>query len=110
MMTVVCNSTPLIALSRIGKFELLNTYFGDVYVPQAVFDEVVTHGGDLYGAKEVRAADWIKVEKVKNKIAVESLCVILDRGESEAIILAKEKNTLLIIDTFLTLKANLIKK
>lgn len=38
-MTVVCNSTPLIALSRIGTFELLNTYFGDVYIPQAVFDK-----------------------------------------------------------------------
>ncbi len=98
MIAIVCDSTPLIALSRIGRFELLKTYFGDVYIPQAVYDEVVTRGGNLYGAEEVRYADWIKVKEVENKIAVDSLCLMLDRGESEAIILAKEKSAFLIID------------
>jgi len=98
MMIVVCNSTPLIALSRIGKLELLREYFSEVYIPQEVYDEVVTRGEGLSGAKEVKSADWIKVEVVTNEIAVDSLCTTLDRGESEAIVLAREKNALLILD------------
>ncbi len=33
MMIVVCNSTPLIALSRIGKLNLLREYFSEVHIP-----------------------------------------------------------------------------
>lgn len=97
-MTVVCNSTPLIALSRIGRLELLKEYFGEVYIPQEVYNEVVTRGGGLFGAKEVASVDWIKVKEVTNRIAVDSLSTNLDRGESEAVVLAKERNVLLVID------------
>jgi len=97
-MNVVSNSTPLIALSRIHRFSLLNDYFGAVLIPQEVYEEVVTRGGDLYGAEEVASAEWIKVEDVKNRIAVDSLSIALDKGEAEAIVLAKEKDGMLIID------------
>jgi len=97
-MTTVSNSTPLIALSKIGKIELLHEYFGQIYIPKAVYEEVVVNGGILYGAEEVAKADWIIVEDVGNALAVESLSMYLDAGESEAIVLAKEKDCLLIID------------
>lgn len=63
-----------------------------------MYEEVVVNGGILYGAEEVAKADWIIVEDVGNTLAVESLSMYLDAGESEAIVLAKEKNGLLIID------------
>ena len=97
-MIVVSNSTPLIALSRINKFGLLREYFGEIHIPEEVFDEVVTRGGNLSGAEEAASAEWIKVGNVGNKIAVESLSITLDRGEAEAIVLAREKDALLIID------------
>ena len=97
-MATVSNSTPLIALSKIGKIELLREYFGQIYIPKAVYEEVVVNGGILYGAEEVAKADWIIVEDVGNALAVESLSMYLDAGESEAIVLSKEKNCLLIID------------
>ncbi len=97
-MTTASNSTPLIALSKIGKIELLREYFGQIYIPKAVYEEVVVNGGILYGAEEVAKADWIIVENVENTLAVESLSMYLDAGESEAIVLAKEKDCLLIID------------
>lgn len=63
-----------------------------------MYEEVVTRGGDLFGAEEVASAEWIKVENVKNRIAVDSLSIALDKGEAEAIVLAREKDGMLIID------------
>ena len=97
-MVVVANSTPLIALSKIGLFELLKEYFEEVIITSEVYAEVVTRGGDLFGAREVSTSEWIKIIDPDNRLAVESLSVHLGRGEAEAIILAKEKNALLIID------------
>ena len=97
-MNVVSNSTPLIALSRINKFSLLREYFGEIYIPEEVYDEVVTRGGNLFGAEEVASAEWIKIENVKSIIAVKSLSIALDKGEAEAIVLAREKDAMLIID------------
>ncbi len=97
-MVVVANSTPLIALSKLGLFELLKEYFGEVAIPKEVYDEVITRGDDLFGAKEVSTSKWIKIIEPRNKLAVDSLSVHLGKGEAEAIILAKEKNTLLLID------------
>ncbi len=33
---IVANSTPLIALSKIGLFDLLHEYFGEVTIPKEV--------------------------------------------------------------------------
>ena len=96
---VVSNSTPLIALSRIGQFTILKKYFSEINIPKAVYDEVVIQGGELYGAKEVKNLKWVNVQEVKNYLAVDALKASLDDGESEAIILAIElKANLLLID------------
>ncbi len=58
-MVIVANSTPLIALSKIGLFELLNEYFGEVIIPNEVYEEVVTRGGDMFGAKEVSNSERV---------------------------------------------------
>lgn len=53
---VVSNSTPLIALSRIGRFNLLKELFHEIVVPDAVFSEVVTSGKGRAGSKELESA------------------------------------------------------
>jgi uncharacterized protein len=97
-MTAVSNSTPLIALAKINRLDLLKDYFGEIYIPKEVYDEVVRRGGNLAGSSEVASCIWIKVEPVKNKMAVETLSLSLDKGEAEAIVLSREKKSLLIID------------
>lgn len=97
-MIAVSNSTPLIALSKINRLNLLKEYFHDVYIPEEVYDEVVRRGGELAGASEVASCNWIKVQQVKNRMAVETLSLTLDMGEAEAIVLSKEMDALLIID------------
>jgi hypothetical protein len=49
-MIAVSNSTPLIALAKINRLDLLKDYFGKIYIPEEVYDEVVRRGGDLAGS------------------------------------------------------------
>ncbi|SHE91391.1 Predicted nucleic acid-binding protein, contains PIN domain [Desulforamulus putei DSM 12395] len=89
---IICNSGPLITLSKIGYLHLLPAIFGRIFIPEAVYNEVVENGAGLPGAEEVRNADFIRVLKVENQLAVNILLGHLDLGETEVIVLAKEKN------------------
>ncbi len=90
-MIVVSNSTPLIGLASIGRFDLLRSLFQKLYVPQAVYHETVVTGRDEGGAKrEVSVADWIETVAVQDRLAVEVLLDELDLGEAETIVLARE--------------------
>lgn len=101
MKKVICNASPLIALSNISQINLLKDLFQKIIIPQAVYEEVVDEGKDRPGALEVKNAvgKWIEVYKVKNLNEVKALRAILDKGESEVIVLAQEINAdLLILD------------
>lgn len=90
-MLVVSNTTPLIGLASIQRFNLLHQIFGKIYIAQAVYDEAVASGREVGGAKkEVSAASWIETVNVKDRLAVEVLLDELDLGEAETIILARE--------------------
>jgi len=89
-MKVVSNSTPLIALSRINELGLLHTLFGTIIIPAAVYNEVVLEGAGRPGVKEVANTSWIIKREVQNLLAVSMLQMDLDRGEAEAVVLAKE--------------------
>lgn len=90
-MIVVSNTTPLVGLATIQRFDLLNQLFGEIVIPQAVFAEAVVKGREEGGAKsEVSSATWIKTAQVKDRLAVEVLLDELDLGEAETIVLARE--------------------
>ena len=90
-MIVVSNTTPLIGLASIQRFDVLQQLFGEVYIPQAVYDEAVVAGSEAGGAKrEVSAAAWIKTVSVKDRLAVDVLLDELDLVEAETIVLARE--------------------
>ncbi len=92
-MIVVSDTTPLIGLSSIGRLELLRELFEEVYIPQAVFDETVTHGrGESEAKREVANADWIHIVDAKDTLAVNILLDEMDLGEVETIVLASEMN------------------
>lgn len=93
-MIVVSNTTPLIGLASIGRFELLHRLFGEIHIPRAVYDESVTAGYEEGGAKhEVSDANWIKTVNIVDRLAVEVLLDDLDIGEAEVIVLASELNS-----------------
>lgn len=88
-MIVVSNTTPLIGLASVQQFSLLPKLFGEIHIPQAVYEEAYLAGGVKY---PIPTADWIKVVSVKDRLAVEVLLDELDLGEAETIVLARELN------------------
>ena len=90
-MIVVSDSSVLIALSRIGRLDILPQLFGQVMIPAAVAAEInAKHQGT-----EI-SAPWLQVVNVRNTSLANELMRFgqdrnkLDKGESEAIVLAIE--------------------
>jgi len=92
-MIVVANTTPLIGLASIQRFDVLNHVFGDIVIAQAVHDEIMNTGGRKKTAQhEVSTSPWLQVKQIQDRLAVEVLLDELDIGEAETIVLAREIN------------------
>lgn len=95
MTTVLCNAGPLIALGKLNRLELLAELYGQVRIPRAVYDEAVTQGL-AFGAPDARtirlfwqAKNWPIIEVNAAMHAAYKPPVILDRGETEVLALAR---------------------
>lgn len=96
-MIVVSDSSPLIALARVGHLHLLQSLFGEVLVPSAVWDEVVQ--ADRPDVTQIVSAEWVKVVAVPDDSYLLALRTEVDRGEAEAIALAADVGAdLLLLD------------
>jgi len=89
-MIVVSNSSPLIALGRVGRLDLLPAVFDRIVIPEAVYHEVVVNAPSTAGANVLRNASWLTVRPIQDTIRRDYLLSSLDIGESEAIVLAQE--------------------
>jgi len=89
---VVSNAGPLISLSSINQLNLLKLLFGTVFIPQAVYREVVILGDNRPGQTEVLKADWIRQLNVGSTAMSRLMLDKLDEGESESIVLASDLN------------------
>jgi hypothetical protein len=61
----VTNTAPLIALAQCDLFPLLQTLFGQVLLPPAVYRGVVSEGDGRAGAEETQGAvtdGWLVIE------------------------------------------------
>lgn len=66
-MIVVVDASPLITLARIGRLNILREAADRVYIPEAVYHEVVESGLGRPGSVEVAQAPWIYGRQVKEK-------------------------------------------
>lgn len=91
-MTVVADSSPIVILTKLGCFDLLNRLFPCVCISAEVHYEVVTLGAGLPGAAEVSKAGWIEVKAIQNPAGLLSAQrrYGLGPGEMSTILLAKE--------------------
>lgn len=100
-MIVVSDTTPIISLIKIDKLDILKEMFGEVQIPEAVFDELTSNVLFREEAKAVIVCDYIKKMPVENMKSVDLLkrSTNLDAGESEAIVLADSLgDSILLID------------
>ncbi|WP_446009810.1 DUF3368 domain-containing protein [Candidatus Electrothrix sp.] len=97
MKTVVSDSTVLIGLAKIDSLFLLKEMFQEIYLPEAVFREVTLDGWQKPGAEAVRNALWILRKQVSDRTQVHFLMTVLDEGEAEVLVLAKELEADLIL-------------
>lgn len=88
MRKVVCNSTPLIALHKIGKLDLLESMYREIIIPKAVYDEVTIK--ENQENTFIGNYTFIKVKEINNKEAKRFFNTSLHKGEVEVMILAKE--------------------
>ena len=96
-MRVVSNTSPIIALSGISRIDLLQKLYGEITIPEAVFQEITSD--NLPGCQEVTSLSWFIKKAITNKDETASLAMELDTGEAEAITLSLElKAGLLLID------------
>ena len=93
--TVVADASTLIGLSRIGQLNLLLDLYGEVLIPQAVYNEVARE--PKHGSQKIKRAKYLTVEKVTDRKMVELFLGHLGRGEAEVLTLSKEKKAELIL-------------
>ncbi len=98
-MIIVSDASILINLAIIKQLELLNSLYGKVVIPDAVFNEIVLKGAGKPGAQEIPMLDWIEVKSCQDVNMVNHLLNEVDLGEAEAITLSLEiQANLLLID------------
>ena len=94
--TVMCNSSPIIGLSGIGRLDLLWIIFEEVLIPEAVYNEVgKSQRNKRVGTEELHDAiekGFIKIYHIKDELFVTRFMGKLHRGELEVIAGAKELN------------------
>ncbi|MFP4033431.1 MAG: hypothetical protein ACLFTV_17895, partial [Desulfococcaceae bacterium] len=72
-MIIVSNASPLTNLAIIGEFELLKFLFGEIHIPEAVWDELHAEDKNWPGSLEVASAEWIHRHAIGNPLSASAL-------------------------------------
>ena len=98
----ISNTTPIIALSSIGQLELLKEMYKKIYIPGAVYDEIIIKKDSIAARELLANKDWIIKTTVNDKFTKQILSSSIHIGEAEVIALANEiKADLIILDDYL---------
>ena len=90
---IVSNANPLIYLAKANKLKLIEKLLNEVFIPEAVFQEVVIEGKrlaekDAYRIEKAINDGWLKVKKVRTSLSFD---ISMHSGEIEVISLAKQE-------------------
>ena len=89
MRKIIVNSTPLIALAKANKLEILRGMYEHIIIPEAVYREV-TEKDDVVAQRIEAAREWIEVRKVDSNLDRRMYKAKLHDGEVEVMLLAQE--------------------
>ena len=90
---IVADAGPLIGLAVAGRIEMLHTLFEQIRVPAAVLGELQLEASrpGSFALSKAKDAGWLSSEDVPESTDMAKLTEILDRGEAEAIALARSR-------------------
>jgi len=95
MVAVLCDASPLMALGKLNRLDLLAGVFDEVQIPRAVYDEAVTQGL-ARGAPDAltvrlfwQRQQWPIVDVPQALLTAYAPPVVLDPGETEVLALAQ---------------------
>lgn len=94
--TIVSDSTTLIILGKIERFDLLENLFETVYIPAEVMREISRKSDGV--STRISAHALFEIKRATDNVTLKLLDGLLDRGEREAIALAKTLKCVLLID------------
>jgi uncharacterized protein len=97
-MIFVADAGPIISFALADRLELLRQVVGELWIPEAVYQEIVTKGAGRPGAAEASGGAWIKRKPITQQATFQTLPTTLGEGEREAMVLAQEMGAVLIID------------
>jgi predicted nucleic acid-binding protein len=97
-MVLIADTGPVLSFARAHCFALLREVMGTLIIPEAVYNEIVVQGMGRPGAEEVRGASWITRACVADRAFVDHLPQSLNRGEREALALARERGGTVLVD------------
>ena len=91
-MLAVSNTSPISNLASIGRLELLKSQFSELWIPDAVAEELAAHPDPVARAMIQNAIreSWIRIGAPKDSGLLRLLLLQLHRGEAEAIALATD--------------------
>jgi predicted nucleic acid-binding protein len=92
---VLCDSGPLMVLGKLNRLDLLASLYGQVQIPRAVYDEVVTQGLARGAADAItvrlfwQRQGWPIVDVPDATLSAYAPPLILGPGETEVLALAQ---------------------
>ncbi|HKH46400.1 MAG TPA: hypothetical protein VKM72_17200 [Thermoanaerobaculia bacterium] len=99
--SVIADAGPLVGLARIGLLDLLRDLYQEILIPPRVFDELRVSESRL-GSRALLEAirlQWLVCVQPEPTEELQSLLLLVDPGEAEAIILAIQRGArFLLID------------
>ncbi|HIP50599.1 MAG TPA: DUF3368 domain-containing protein [Campylobacterales bacterium] len=96
LQSIISDTTTLIILGKLKKYDLLSNLFSKIYIPPEVMNEVSKKSDGV--AEQIKELDLFEVKNISDMQLFHFLDGVLDKGESEAIVLANELNMILLID------------
>jgi predicted nucleic acid-binding protein len=95
---MVADSGPILSFARANRLDIVRQIVGDLAIPDAVYEDMAVRGAGKPGSQEVQQASWIRRLSAQDRALVDRLPHKLHLGEREAIALAQERGTPLLVD------------
>lgn len=92
---IVSDASPIIVLLKTNNLFILKDLFEKITVPTAVYKEITAKEQEKIIFDKI---EWIETRNIKNTQENVLLEKLIDKGEAQAIVLAKELKTTLLLD------------